>query len=84
MLGQHPAVQETVVLAREDLGKADGGEENPQSKIQNLKSAEKRLVAYVVADQQQPSTVSDLRSFLKEKLPDYMIPSAFVMLDALP
>ncbi|MFB3092706.1 MAG: condensation domain-containing protein, partial [Dehalococcoidia bacterium] len=33
---------------------------------------------------QQPPTLSDLRGFLKEKLPEYMLPSVFVMLDALP
>jgi amino acid adenylation domain-containing protein len=43
----------------------------------------KRLVAYVVPKQEQPTT-SELRSFLKEQLPDYMVPSAFVMLEALP
>jgi amino acid adenylation domain-containing protein/non-ribosomal peptide synthase protein (TIGR01720 family) len=41
------------------------------------------LVAYIVCDREQPSN-SELRSFLKEKLPEYMIPSAFVMLDSLP
>jgi amino acid adenylation domain-containing protein len=46
-------------------------------------SGEKRLVAYVVADQEAPS-VSELRAFLKEKLPGYMIPTAFVPLDQLP
>jgi amino acid adenylation domain-containing protein len=44
---------------------------------------DKRLVAYLVAGEQTPSE-SDLRDFLKEKLPEYMIPSAFVWLDALP
>ncbi|MCZ6480094.1 MAG: phosphopantetheine-binding protein [candidate division NC10 bacterium] len=44
----------------------------------------KRLVAYVVSKQEPPPTVSELRSFLKEKLPEYMIPSAFMFLDALP
>jgi acyl carrier protein len=46
---------------------------------------DKRLVAYVVADAAEsvPST-GVLRAFLQEKLPDYMIPSAFVFLDALP
>ena len=45
---------------------------------------EKRLVAYVVAHAQQSPTISDLHRFMKQKLPEYMIPSAFVMLDALP
>ena len=41
-----------------------------------------RLAAYVVASP-QPSA-EELRSFAGEWLPEYMIPSAFVMLDALP
>jgi acyl carrier protein len=45
---------------------------------------DKRLVAYVVGSHDPPATFSELRSFLKEKLPDYMIPSAFVYLDCLP
>jgi acyl carrier protein len=45
----------------------------------------KRLVAYVVAGQRLSTpTVTELRAFLQEKLPDYMTPSAFVWLDALP
>ena len=46
---------------------------------------DKRLVAYLVAAQEQsaPST-GELRSYLKEKLPEYMVPGVFVMLDALP
>jgi amino acid adenylation domain-containing protein len=44
---------------------------------------DKRLVAYVVPQQQQPHT-SELRSFVQERLPNYMVPSAFVFLDALP
>jgi len=44
----------------------------------------KRLVAYVVPTQDQAPTVSELRLFLKEKLPDYMVPAHFVTLDALP
>jgi acyl carrier protein len=43
----------------------------------------KRLVAYVVT-RSKSEIKSQLRSFLKQKLPDYMIPSAFVVLDALP
>lgn len=45
---------------------------------------DKRLVAYVVPHQKQAPTVDGLRHFLKQKLPDYMVPSAFVLLDALP
>jgi amino acid adenylation domain-containing protein len=45
---------------------------------------EMRLVAYVVPKQGQTSTRGDLRGFLKQKLPDYMIPSTFVILDKLP
>ncbi|BAY50145.1 amino acid adenylation domain protein (plasmid) [Scytonema sp. HK-05] len=45
---------------------------------------DKRLVAYIVHDQEQVPKVSELRSLLKEKLPDYMVPSAFVMLEAMP
>ncbi len=46
---------------------------------------DKRLVAYLVAAQEQsaPST-GELRSYLKEKLPEYMVPGVFVILDALP
>lgn len=43
----------------------------------------KKLVAYVVPEREglEPT---DLREFLKEKLPDYMVPSAFVFLDKFP
>ncbi|MFP4411180.1 non-ribosomal peptide synthetase [Coleofasciculus sp.] len=44
----------------------------------------KRLVAYIVANQESVPTPSELRYFLKEQLPDYMLPSAFVILEALP
>jgi amino acid adenylation domain-containing protein len=43
-----------------------------------------RLVAYVVLDKQAAPTTSDLRRFLQQKLPEYMMPSAFVLLEALP
>lgn len=44
----------------------------------------KRLVAYAVPAQELAPTVDELRNFLREKLPEYMVPSAFVFLDALP
>ncbi len=47
-------------------------------------SGDKRLVAYIVPVQAQPPKSNELRHFLKEYLPEYMIPSTFVMLEALP
>jgi amino acid adenylation domain-containing protein len=44
----------------------------------------KRLVAYVVPGPGKPPTGYQLRQFVKDNLPDYMVPSAFVTLDALP
>lgn len=74
VLSQHPAVREAIVLSRE-VG---------DHKI--LRS--NRLVAYVVPEQEEagvsPPTVVDLRNFIEQKLPEYMVPSAFVMLSALP
>jgi amino acid adenylation domain-containing protein len=65
---QHPHIVEAVVLARED------------------KSGDKRLVAYIVPGKTIDSSleVRELRSYLSDKLPDYMIPAAFVKLDAIP
>jgi amino acid adenylation domain-containing protein len=45
---------------------------------------EKRLVAYLVAPEAFEMDASQWRPYLKDSLPDYMVPNAFVMLDALP
>ncbi|MFB2837776.1 amino acid adenylation domain-containing protein [Floridanema evergladense] len=66
VLNQHPQVQSSVVIARED------------------NSGEKRLVAYLVSDSEVTPTINELREYLKAKLPEYMIPSAFVFLETLP
>lgn len=47
-------------------------------------ATEKQLVAYVVAAAEVRVESSELRDYLREQLPDYMIPSAFVQLDDLP
>jgi acyl carrier protein len=47
-------------------------------------SGNNRLVAYIITRNVASVTISALRDFLKEKLPDYMVPSAFVFLDSLP
>lgn len=67
VVAQHPAVRETVVLAR-----ADDAEQ-------------KRLVCYVVSKVKAPAlSVAELRSYLKERLPEYMLPAAYVVMDRLP
>ncbi|MFS0516453.1 amino acid adenylation domain-containing protein [Nostoc sp. UIC 10607] len=66
VLAQHPDVETSVVIARQDTP-------NTQS-----------LVAYFVPSHKQTLTISELRQFLKRKLPEYMVPSAFVMLETLP
>ncbi len=66
-LSQHSAVQECIVIPREDS------------------PGDRRLVAYVVL-KSQPLEVrpTQLRSWLKEKLPDYMVPALVVFMNALP
>ncbi len=66
VLGQHPALRGTAVLARMDA------------------SGDDRLVAYVVSHQRPAPTARELGGYLKGRLPDYMVPSAFVGLEAFP
>ncbi len=47
-------------------------------------SGNKRLVGYVIPNPKQAPSVSDLRHFLLNKFPEYMVPSAFVLLKSLP
>jgi len=70
ILSQYPAVQENIVIV-----------------VPTALSNHKQLVAYLVPDSEhvfENFENLELRRFLQEKLPDYMIPSAFVTLDALP
>lgn len=76
VLEQHPTVQQAIVVAREDS------------------PGNKRLVAYIVLasplcaddlpDQANRRVVSHLRSYLKGKLPNYMVPAAFMLLNHFP
>lgn len=47
-------------------------------------NGEKRLVGYIVPADEARVTADELREFLTQSLPDYMIPAAFVKLAALP
>jgi acyl-coenzyme A synthetase/AMP-(fatty) acid ligase len=77
-LREHAGVRQAVVIARED------------------QIGEKRLVAYVVSEQEHENIgngngngraelqISELRAHLLSKLPEYMVPSAYVQMDELP
>ena len=45
---------------------------------------DKRLAAYLTVKEGEPPKDSELRGLLRAKLPEYMIPSAFVVLDRFP
>ncbi|HZM03900.1 MAG TPA: amino acid adenylation domain-containing protein [Candidatus Saccharimonadales bacterium] len=47
-------------------------------------SGDKQLVAYLVAQPGHEPRPSELRAFLKQKMPPYLVPSAFIRLPALP
>src|SRR4029077_4580476 len=47
------------------------------------RAGDKQLVAYIVPRESAPA-ISELRADLKAKLPEYMVPSAFMVLDSLP
>jgi amino acid adenylation domain-containing protein len=64
----HGDVAQAAVIAREDGGGGGG----------------KRLVAYVVAAGDRAPAAGELRAHLARRLPEYMIPSAYVVLERLP
>jgi amino acid adenylation domain-containing protein len=66
VLNKHPAIENSVVIAREDI------------------PDDKRLVAYLMLVEGERVTAGALRDTILEFLPDYMLPSAFVVLDSLP
>jgi pyochelin synthetase len=44
----------------------------------------KRLVAYVVGDGENPPETGELRTFIRDKLPEYMVPKTVILRDELP
>jgi len=72
VLNDYMMVNEGVVVAREDI------------------PGDPRLVAYIVPktemniSQQESVDINDLKQFLRRKLPEYMVPTMYVVLDSLP
>ncbi len=52
--------------------------------VNSSEADSQRLVAYVVLNSEQTPTIPELRGFLEAKLPNYMVPTAFVILETLP
>jgi amino acid adenylation domain-containing protein len=52
--------------------------------VREDRPGDKRLVAYVIPGEGEPPSAAALRRELKERLPEYMVPSAIVFLDAMP
>ncbi|HEY6349972.1 MAG TPA: non-ribosomal peptide synthase/polyketide synthase [Candidatus Angelobacter sp.] len=52
--------------------------------VQEREAGERALIAYVVTDQEKKPGGPELRPYLQGKLPSYMVPSAFVQLEAIP
>jgi hypothetical protein len=76
-LASHPEVEQAVVVARQH--------QQPEDEDRDAPSGDKQLVAYLVARQAAAApTISALRQHLKQRLPAYMIPAHFLMLDQLP
>ncbi|MEW6732307.1 MAG: amino acid adenylation domain-containing protein [Acidobacteriota bacterium] len=52
--------------------------------LTNEDKGEKHLVAYIIPENGQAPSIGELRSFLKQRLPNYMVPSDFVFLEEFP
>jgi acyl-coenzyme A synthetase/AMP-(fatty) acid ligase/acyl carrier protein len=48
------------------------------------KNAQATLVAYLVTDWDPPPVTDDLRAYLRQRLPDYMLPASFILMEEMP
>jgi amino acid adenylation domain-containing protein len=76
---QHPNISAAITVAC-----AEGGPGVAVRHGDIAQTCERRLVAYLVLKDAELHSVTQLRIYLGERLPDYMLPAAFVTLEALP
>ncbi|MBR8829370.1 MAG: tetratricopeptide repeat protein [Gomphosphaeria aponina SAG 52.96 = DSM 107014] len=80
----HPqVVQISIEQIEKLLGEHPNIEENTILVLEDSQG-NKQLTAYIVPTQKEIPTLEGVRSFLQAKIPNYMIPESFVLLDSLP
>ena len=99
VLSSHAGVQEAVVVAREDVPgeqrlvayvvertgvQSSGGRGQEDARGQGMADGVQGSGSRAQGTADGAQLVADLRSHLQARLPDYMVPSAFVLLNALP
>jgi non-ribosomal peptide synthetase component F len=70
-LNQHPAVRDAIALVWDQ-------------EIRGRQGTDRPLVAYIALHPGESLTVGELQGFLREKLPAFMLPSAYMFLESLP
>jgi amino acid adenylation domain-containing protein/non-ribosomal peptide synthase protein (TIGR01720 family) len=80
VLSQHPSIKEAVVT----LYEGDGNKRLAAYVTMNREQLDKKLTMDTQLITDNGSRITELRDYLKNRLPDYMVPASFTVLDKLP